>query len=219
MPIPDSPRWMPWFVLVALAVAVGCADESEDVRVEPPAASPPQAPDSFRVRFETSRGDFIVAVTRAWSPVGADRFHEMVTKNYFSGVRFFRVVPGFVAQFGMHGDTAVNAAWRGARIADEAVQQSNVRGTIVFATSGPNTRSNQLFINLADNARLDGMGFSPFGRVVEGMEVVESINAEYGERPNQAQIGGEGNAYLEREFPRLDYIRAAAILGAGSPSP
>jgi peptidyl-prolyl cis-trans isomerase A (cyclophilin A) len=202
---------------VASVVLVGsCVDEapppSPGSTVPPPSASPTPAPDSFRVKFETSRGDFVVAVTRAWSPTGADRFYELVRKDYFNDVRFFRVLPGFVAQFGMHGNPEVNAAWSDATIADEPLRQGNVRGTVVYATSGPNTRSNQLFINLADNERLDGMGFSPFGRVVEGMDVVQSINSEYGEAPDQAQIGAEGNAYLQRQFPRLDYIRTVTVV-------
>jgi peptidyl-prolyl cis-trans isomerase A (cyclophilin A) len=135
-----------------------------------------------------------------------------VNAGYFKDVAFFRVLPGFVAQFGMHGDPAVNRQWEDKSIADDPVTQSNARGTIVFATSGPNTRANQFFINYSDNARLDGMGFSPFGRVVEGMSVVDSIYAGYGETPDQARIATQGNAYLQERFPRLDYIRSASIV-------
>src|SRR5688572_8355080 len=207
--------------LVVLGLAVACVDDtplrSPSDNVPPPSASPTPAPDSFRVRFETSRGNFVVAVTRAWSPTGVDRFYELVRKNYFTDVRFFRVMPGFVAQFGMHGNPDVNSVWSEAGIPDEPVLQPNARGTIVFATAGPNTRSNQLFINLADNTRLDGMGFSPIGRVVEGMDIVESINAEYGDAPEQMRISAEGNMYLESQFPRLDYIKTVVVVSDSTP--
>ena len=197
-------------------VAISCSRDSSpqrsDTATGAPAATATPAPDSFRVTFETTRGNFVVNVIRAWSPRGADRFHDLVNAGYFTNIAFFRVLPGFVAQFGMHGDPAVNRQWEGRSIPDDPVVQSNERGTIVFATSGPNTRSNQVFINFSDNARLDGMGFSPFGRVVEGMSVVDSIHAGYGETPDQARIGAEGNAYLERRFPRLDYIKFARIV-------
>jgi peptidyl-prolyl cis-trans isomerase A (cyclophilin A) len=166
------------------------------------------------VAFETTRGTFVVGVIRAWSPRGADRFHELVSAGYFTDIAFIRVLPGFVAQFGMHGDPAVNRRWEANPIPDDRVVQSNTRGTIVFATSGPNTRRNQLFINYSDNMRLDGLGFSPFGRVVEGMSVVDSIYAGYGETPDQARVATEGNAYLKRDFPRLDYITSAKIVGS-----
>jgi peptidyl-prolyl cis-trans isomerase A (cyclophilin A) len=147
------------------------------------------------------------------APHGVDRFHELVNAGYFTDVAFFRVLPGFVAQFGMHGDPSVNKRWDDRPIPDDPVVQSNKRGTIVFATAGPNTRGNQFFINFGDNSRLDGQGFSPFGRVVEGMGVVDSIYAGYGESPDQSRVGAEGNAYLKREFPRLDYIKSARVVG------
>jgi peptidyl-prolyl cis-trans isomerase A (cyclophilin A) len=184
------------FVAVAL-VAAGCA------RDEPP---------TNLVRFETSRGEFVVELDSAASPGGVARFHELVEAGYFEDVRFFRVIPGFVAQFGMHGDPALNAQWKDRTIPDEPVARSNVRAAISFATSGPNTRSNQLFINLVDNPMLDQMGFSPIGRVVEGMEVVDALFGGYGEAPNQMLIGSEGNAYLQREFPELDYITSARLV-------
>ena len=206
-------------ILSASLLAIACAqDTAQRSSSDSPAASAAatQAPDSFRVAFETTRGSFVVDVIRAWSPRGADRFHELVNAGYFTDVAFFRVLPGFVAQLGMHGDPSVNRRWRERRIPDDRVVQSNRRGTIVFATSGPNSRSNQLFINYSDNARLDGMGFSPIGRVVEGMAVVDSIYAGYGETPDQSRIAAEGNAYLRREFPRLDYVRSARIVGPPS---
>jgi peptidyl-prolyl cis-trans isomerase A (cyclophilin A) len=207
-------------ILAALcvsAIAIACSRESRpqgsDSTARAPSATVTPAPDTFRVAFETTRGNFVVDVIRAWSPRGVDRFHELVNAGYFTDVAFFRVLPGFVAQFGMHGDPAMNRQWDDRPIRDDAVAQSNRRGTIVFATSGPNTRKNQFFINYADNARLDRMGFSPFGRVVEGMGVVDSIYAGYRETPDQARIAAEGNAYLKREFPRLDYIKSARIVG------
>ncbi len=193
---------------------VGCQTEHTS-SIGAPSAPPPTSPDTFRVAFETTRGNFVVEVARAQSPMGADRFHEMVLKGYFSEVRFFRVVPGFIAQFGMHGDPSVNRVWQRSTLRDEPVVGTNARGTLVYAkTDAPNSRSNQFFINFGDNAMLDAMGFSPFGRVVEGMEVVAGINAQYGEAPDQGQIESEGNAYLAREFPKLDYIKAAKIVAA-----
>ncbi|MBM3279813.1 MAG: peptidylprolyl isomerase [Candidatus Handelsmanbacteria bacterium] len=170
-----------------------------------------KAPASFKAEFSTSAGDFIIEVTRDLSPNGADRFYNLVNNGFFDGQRFFRVVPGFVVQFGLHGDSQISAAWREAKIPDDPVQATNARGTISFATAGPNTRTTQLFINYRDNGRLDGMGFSPFGKVVEGMELVDKINSEYGEKPSQGKIQAEGNAYLEEKFPKLDYIESARI--------
>ncbi|MGE4158260.1 MAG: peptidylprolyl isomerase [Planctomycetota bacterium] len=170
------------------------------------------APATFRVRFETSCGDITVQVNRSWSPLGADRFYALVTSGYFDGCAFFRVVPGFVVQFGLNGDPKITAAWRAANIHDDPVTQTNNRGRLTFATAGPNTRTTQLFINLANNPRLDSMGFSPFGEVVEGMDVVDKINKEYGERPNQALIQTQGEAYLSKSFPKLDIIQSAKIL-------
>jgi cyclophilin family peptidyl-prolyl cis-trans isomerase len=177
------------------------------------------APAVFQARFETSNGDFVVEVHRDWAPLGADRFYNLVRSGYFDGVRFFRVISGFMAQFGIHGDPQVSALWRGQQIPDDPGRQSNARGTITYATAGPNTRTTQLFINYADNRRLDDMGFAPFGRVVLGMDVVDRLHAEYGEGaprgqgPAQDRIQAEGNAYLEASYPRLDYIRRATIVG------
>ncbi len=191
-----------------------------DARMEgmEPSATTEPAPEVFQARFETSRGDFIVEVTRKWAPLGADRFYDLVKNGVFDGARFFRVLPGFVVQFGIPGDPAVARLWRGAQIADDPVVESNRRGRITFATSGPNSRTSQVFINLADNASLDGMGFAPFGRVSEGLEIVGQLHSGYGEGaprgrgPEQGRIQAEGNAYLERQFPKLDHIKRAAIL-------
>lgn len=178
-----------------------------------PSRATAKAPATFRVRFTTTRGAFVVAVTRAWAPLGADRFYNLVRAGFFDGTRFFRVVPRFVVQLGLHGDPRVNEAWRSARIADDPVTQTNARGRIVFATAGPGTRTTQLFINLKDNRGLDGSGFAPFGEVsAAGMAVVDSIYAGYGELPDQGRITMEGNRYLESQFPRLDYVKKAEVV-------
>ncbi len=171
-----------------------------------------KAPDIYTAHFETSAGAFTVQITRAWAPLGADRFYNLVKNGFFDGTRFFRVVPGFVVQFGLSGDPMISARWHTASIADDPVTQHNVRGTITFATAGPNTRTTQLFINFADNLSLDGQGFAPFGRVVDGMGVVDRIYAGYGEQPDQGVIETRGNAYLASQFPRLDSIVKAAIV-------
>ena len=176
------------------------------------------APDVFQARFETSKGDFVIEVTRNWSPNGADRFYNLVANGYFDNVRFFRVIDGFMAQFGIHGDSAVAAAWREQRIDDDLVAQSNTRGFVSYAMGGPSSRTTQIFINYGDNSRLDGMGFSPFGRVVEGMEVVDQLYSGYGEGapsgagPNQAMIQYQGNTYLTENFPNLDLVRRATVV-------
>jgi len=171
-----------------------------------------QAPEQFSVLFETSGGNFKVAVTRAWAPHGADHFHALVTSGYYNEQRFFRVVPGYVVQWGMNGDPALTIQWWGAGIPDDPVTESNTRGRITFAaTSLPNSRTTQVFINYGDNVNLDDMGFAPFGEVVEGMENVDAINAEYGQNPDQGEIGERGNEYLIETFPDLDYIVTASI--------
>ncbi len=176
------------------------------------------APDVFQARFETSKGDFVIEVHREWSPNGADRFYNLVANGFYDDVRFFRVISGFMAQFGIHGDTAVAAAWRGRTIPDDPVMQSNTRGFVSYAMGGPNTRTTQIFINFVDNSRLDGMGFSPFGQVVEGMDVVDAIFSGYGEGqprgsgPAQGDIQSRGNEYLSADFPNLDFVRRAAIV-------
>lgn len=178
-----------------------------------PSKATAKAPATFRARFTTSRGTFVVSVTRAWSPLGADRFYNLVQAGFFDGVRFFRVVPKFVVQFGLNGDPRVNAAWESARLQDDPVTQTNSRGRITFATAGPGTRTTQLFINLKDNRALDGMGFSPFGEVsAAGMAVVDGIYSGDGELPDQGRITMEGNRYLESQFPRLDYVKKAEIV-------
>ena len=183
-----------------------------------PAKLTAKAPESFKVKVETTKGNFTVEVTRSLAPNGADRFYNLVRSGYFKDIAFFRVISGFMCQFGIHGDPKVSAAWRSAQIPDDPVKSSNTRGAITFATAGPNTRTTQLFINFGDNANLDKMGFSPFGKVIEGMDVVDKINNEYGEGapggrgPRQDRIQSEGNAYLKKDFPNLDHIKSASIL-------
>lgn len=170
-----------------------------------------RAPDGFRGRFETSVGDFLVEVRREWAPLGADRFYNLVRNGFYDGQRFFRVIPGALVQWGIHGDPAVSAKWRRAAFRDDPVRLSNVRGTVCFATAGPDSRVTQVFVNLRNNSELDDQGFAPFGQVVEGMDVVEAVNTYYGEEPRQKWIESHGDKYLEREFPELDYIERASL--------
>jgi len=202
------------FVLTALA-APALAQSSN--LTNPPALNE-QAPRNYKARFDTSKGAFVIQVNRAWAPHGADRFYNLVKNGFYNNVRFFRVISGFMVQFGINGDPALSAHWRGANIPDDPVRQSNKRGMITFATAGPNTRTTQVFINFADNSGLDGQGFAPFGQVISGMKVVDSLNAEYGEGaprgrgPDQGRLQMEGNAYLMRDFKRMDYVKKATIV-------
>ncbi len=184
-----------------------------------PASLKLQAPAVFQARFTTTKGDFVVEVTRAWSPRGADRFYNLVKYHFFDGAAFFRVLSGFVVQFGISARPDVSRAWDNASIADDPVTQSNTRGTLTYAKpNAPNSRSTQIFINLGDNPNLDGMGFSPFGKVVSGMEVVDKLYSGYGEGapngngPDQGRIQNEGKAYLDKSFPMLDTIKTAVIV-------
>ena len=172
-----------------------------------------KAPDNFRARFQTSKGDFVIEIDRGSAPHGVDRFYNLVQIGFFNEQRFFRVVPEFIVQFGMHGDPQVTEKWMNATIADDPVKGSNDRGTLTYAKPGRGTdnRTTQLFINLKHNAFLDDQKFSPFGKIVEGIEVVDAITAEYGEKPNQQQIGKKGNQYLDKLFPNLDYIKTISI--------
>jgi peptidyl-prolyl cis-trans isomerase A (cyclophilin A) len=183
-----------------------------------PPAQPEQAPAVYKAKFVTSKGEFVIEVQRAWAPLGADRFYNLVKAGFFDRVKFFRAISGFMVQFGINGDPAISRAWKETRIQDDPVVKSNTRGYITFATAGPNTRTTQVFINLVNNTRLDASGFSPFGQVVTGMEVVDSFYTGYGEGapsgmgPNQGRIEAEGNAYLDRDFPRLDAVMTATIV-------
>ena len=186
--------------------------ETKPAEAAKPAEAKPGDANVFKVKFECSNGTFVVECHRDWAPLGSSRFEELVKKGFYNECRFFRVVPGFVVQFGISGDPAVTKEWRTNRIKDDPVTQSNTAGMLTFATSGANTRTTQLFISLADNKRLDGMGFSAFGKVVEGFDVVKQINPDYGEQPLQPRMEGEGNAYLQKNFPKLDYIKTATIV-------
>jgi peptidyl-prolyl cis-trans isomerase A (cyclophilin A) len=174
-------------------------------------------PDSFAVHVVTSKGPFDLKIHRNWAPKGSDRLYYLISNNYYDGIRFYRVLSGFMAQFGAAGDTAVGRVWSERRITDDPVTHSNTRGTLTFATAGPDTRTTQLFINYGSNAMLDGQHFAPLGEVTSGMPVVDSLYNGYGEGapqghgPDQGQLGHEGNAYLIREFPKLDYIVTARV--------
>ncbi|MBI4656556.1 MAG: peptidylprolyl isomerase [Elusimicrobia bacterium] len=182
-----------------------------------PSLANEKAPEKFRVRFKTSKGDFLLEITRSWAPLGADRFYNLVKAGYFTDMAFFRVLSGFVAQFGIHGNPEISAKWRATGIQDDPVKQSNQKGSICYAMAGPNTRTTQLFINYRDNSRLDAMGFAPLGEVIEGMDVIEKLHSAYGEGapngsgPDQGLIQTKGNAYLKQNFPNLDYIISAAM--------
>jgi peptidyl-prolyl cis-trans isomerase A (cyclophilin A) len=184
-----------------------------------PAQATATAPATYKVKMSTTKGDFTIEVHRDWAPIGADRFYNLVKLGYFTDVAFFRVIKDFMVQFGIHGDPEMNRAWRQARIQDDPTgKQSNKRGMVTFATSGPNSRTTQMFINYSDNGPLDRQGFAPFGKVVDGMKVVDSIEGMYGEGapggrgPAQGRFQSEGNAYLKAEFPKMDYIKSASIL-------
>jgi len=211
--------------LMALSLAACGGAEESSVPPDSPLLAPQSAamtataPETFQARFETSEGAFVIEVHRDWSPNGADRLYSLVSNGFYAEVRFFRVITGFMAQFGIHGDPGVSAAWRGASIADDPVVASNTRGMVSFAMTGqPNSRTTQLFINLADNQNLDGMGFAPVGEVVDGMNVVDRLYAGYGEGapsgpgPSQPQLQSEGNRYLDSRYPELDYIVSATIV-------
>ena len=222
----------PLILLAAAPLVLACAckksTETPTAAAPAPAAQPSldkpktlnlKAPDTYRARFATSKGDFVIEVHRAWAPNGADRFYNLVKAGYYNETRFFRVVSGFMAQIGIHGKPELNAIWRDERIPDDPAVKSNTRGFVSFATAGPGTRTTQFFINYDNgNSRLDTMGFSPFGQITSGMEVVDKLYAEYGEGapqgrgPNQGRIQSEGNAYLMRDFPQLDYVKEATIL-------
>ena len=184
-----------------------------------PASLRAVAPADFKAEFVTTKGNFVVEVHKDWAPMGADRFYNLVRGGYFTNAAFFRVVPNFMVQFGLNANPAVNAAWRNANLRDDPVKQSNKRGYITFATAGPNTRTTQLFINFKDNGFLDSQGFAPFGEVVEGMDVVDKINSQYGETPDQGAITSQGDAYISKNFPAIDKIKSARILPAAAAAP
>ena len=200
-------------MVIAAGVAGGAA------RATQPAAAPAAAPAEFRVRLDTTKGAIVIAVHRAWAPQGADRFHQLVTSRYFDDSRFFRVVKGQWAQFGIAGDPALATAWRTRAIPDDPPSQSNVRGRVAFAFKDPGGRTTQIYISLRDNSYQDARGFVPFGEVVEGMQVADALNSEYGENSGggiragrQQPLFDGGNAWLDREYPRLDRLLKAAVM-------
>jgi peptidyl-prolyl cis-trans isomerase A (cyclophilin A) len=182
-----------------------------------PASLNEKAPDVYKVKFDTSQGTFEIEVHRDWAPNGADRFYNLVKNGFYNDTRFFRVIKGFMVQFGINGNPKISQVWRNANIPDDPVEESNLRGFVTFATAGPNTRTTQVFINYGDNPSLDGQGFAPFGKVVSGLDVVQHLYSNYGEGaprgegPDQSRVQTEGNAYLQKNFPQLDYIKKATI--------
>ena len=196
-------------VAAMLAGATGLAAQAD--KLKNPAALTEQAPANYKAGFDTSAGKFTIEVHRAWAPKGADRFYNLVKNGFFDDTRFFRVVPNFMVQFGLNGDPAVQKNWADANITDDPVKQSNKKGYVTFATRGKDTRTTQVFINFKDNGFLDAQGFAPFGEVTSGMDVVEKITDQYGEKPNQGSIQNEGNTYLKAQFPKLDYVKKATI--------
>lgn len=204
--------------------ATAAGHSAADPALLHPATLKAKAPDVYEVTFTTTKGDFVVQVTRAWAPNEADRFYNLVKHGYFDGVEFFRVVPGFVVQFGLTGNPAINKAWQDATIKDDPNTQTNAPGTITFAQTGsPNSRTTQVFINLTDNARLDHyqQGFAPFGRITSGMDVVQSLYGGYGDATteHQDEITKQGNAYLQKNFPKLDSIKTAKVTAPASAAP
>ena len=205
--------------VAALAVVAATAqtDLAKISKLSNPAALKETAPATFKANLDTSKGLIVIEVHRDWAPIGADRFYNLVKAGFYDDVRFFRVLDGFMAQFGIHGNPAVMKAWRPAQLKDDPVKQSNKRGYVTYATGGPNTRTTQLFINYGNNASLDGQGFAPFGQVVTGMDVADKLFKDYGEGapsgrgPDQTRLQSEGNAYLMKDFPKLDYIKTATI--------
>ncbi|MFN7935754.1 MAG: peptidylprolyl isomerase [Bryobacteraceae bacterium] len=212
------------YLALGLLALVGCSSEKpappKEAATPPPTATPapateaPKAPPAagYKVAFETTKGSFIVEVHPEWAPIGAARFKELVEDKFFDGAGFFRVVPNFIVQFGLAADPAKTKKWD-TRISDDPVIRTNKRGTLTFATAGPNTRTSQLFINFKSNQILDDQGFAPFGEVTgAGMDVVDRITAQYGESPDQGAITAQGNAYLKANFPNLDFIKKATIV-------
>lgn len=205
-------------VLISSALALGAVAliAAQAASVKTPASLNDTPPATYNAKFDTSIGAFTVAVTTAWAPNGSKRFYNLVKHGFFNDARFFRVVPNFMVQFGIHADPAVAAPWQQARIQDDPVKESNTRGMVTFATAGPNTRTTQVFINFADNAGLDRQGFAAFGKVSAGMDIVDKIYSGYGEQPNQGMIQSQGNAYLLKTFPKLDHVKTATIEAAAA---
>jgi peptidyl-prolyl cis-trans isomerase A (cyclophilin A) len=195
-------------IIPILLILAGCSSKETPAPV--PTKTGP-APAEFKVKFDTSKGAFIIDVHRDWAPHGADRIYELVENKFYDDARFFRVVRNFVVQWGIHKDPDVEVLWRQLQIVDDRVTQSNLRGYVTFATAGPNTRTTQVFVNLRNNSQLDGQGFAPFGQVTDGMDVVDRMYGGYGEQVQQGMIERQGNQYLETNWPQLDYIKTARV--------
>src|SRR6185436_12064273 len=197
-------------------LAFGVQDKSPLLDPKAPAVNL-TAPAEFKVKLETTKGDIVLKITRDWAPKGADRFYSLVKNGFYDECRFYRVMPKYIAQFGIHGDPAVSGKWREAPLDDDPVKQKNTRGRLTFAKSGPNTRTTNLFLNLKDSANLDSQGFAPIGEVVEGMEIADQLHSGYGDGapkgrgPSQKKIYDEGNAFLKKDFKDLDFIKSAKI--------
>ena len=205
-------------IALVVALLATCTSLLACGRDRPPEVVAGPTPDSFRVALSTSKGDVVVAVYKSWSPHGADRFYQLVSEGFFDNQRFFRVIPQYIAQFGASGDPEQNDRWDDAKIPDDPRKESNARGTLSFAAEAPNTRSHQLFFNLKDNPKLDPQNFIPIGRVVEGMSVLDALYDDYGDTPKFRLVATLGNEYLQRMFPRLDYIKTARVIGAPTPA-
>ena len=215
-PSPTAPEPAPVPAPAPAAVAPTPAPAASADALDPSRANE-KAPESYRVRIATTKGDMVIEVRRAWAPNGADRFYNLAKMGFYRDAAFFRVIDGFMAQIGMNGNPEIQSVWDKSKLQDDPVKESNKRGYVTFATAGPNTRTTQFFINFKDNATLDRQGFAPIGEVTEGMDVVDQLYSGYGEGaprgrgPDQGRIRMEGNAYLTKSFPKLDYVKKATI--------
>jgi peptidyl-prolyl cis-trans isomerase A (cyclophilin A) len=198
------------FAAVAL-VAGAAALAAQTDKLKNPASLNEEAPATYKASFDTSAGTFVITVHKTWAPKGAQRFYNLVKNGFYDECRFFRVVPDFMVQFGINGDPSIQGNWANANITDDPATQSNKKGYVTFATRGKDTRTTQVFVNFKDNSFLDKQGFAPFGEVTSGMDVVEKITSQYGEKPNQGSIQSQGNTYLKAQFPKLDYVKKATI--------
>jgi peptidyl-prolyl cis-trans isomerase A (cyclophilin A) len=199
-------------VLCSATAVFAQVDLTKSAKLRNPSELTEKAPATYKAKFDTTKGAFVVQVHRDWAPLGADRFFNLVKNGFYDDGRLFRVIPGFMVQFGINGNAAIQSKWLDANLKDDPVKQSNKRGFVTFATAGPNTRTTQVFVNYGDNARLDRQGFAPFGEVVSGMDVLEKFYSDYGEKPNAGNAYlMKGNPYVTASFPKLDSIKKATI--------
>ncbi|HET7146403.1 MAG TPA: peptidylprolyl isomerase [Gaiellaceae bacterium] len=213
-------RLVPLLAVFALAACGGGGSSGPPSELLHPAKLTAKAPQLFDIEFHTTKGDFVVTVHRTWAPNGADRLYNLAKNGFFDGEKFFRVVPGFVVQFGISPYPEVSKAWRDAMIPDDVVTNHNTRGTVSFASAGPNTRTTQIFVNLGDNRGLDNNGFAPVGSVVSGMKVLDKLYSGYGDdpTPHQPEMETQGNAWLEDHYPKLDSIETAEVANEQNPA-